>query len=237
MIRIFPPEVKHHAKKVGLIWTGTVTEKARVHYALDSFMLSYGGVSGNRDNIKVEINYLDRCHILPLEYRTLTPKVAGREFSVLALNPIELYASKTTALLSRCAPRDLYDVYTMITGGVIADENLFRKCFVFYNAVGGNQDADNLNFDIIDTVTYDKVKRQLKPVISKTDTFDVKNAQAVVREYLKSVLTLTESEIEFIRLFKTGDCRLDFLFEDKAMAERIAMHPMLIWRQNSIRKG
>lgn len=205
-------------------------EKSRMHYALDSFMLSYNGTSGNRDNIKVEINYLDRAHILPLEYRNINNRITDEPLSVLTLNPTEIYASKTVALLSRFAPRDLYDIYTMIEKGIINDVDLFRKCFVFYNICGGRQDADNIDFSKLCKFTYDIIRRQLKPVLAKTDKFEVEQAIASATEYLRAALTLTDQETEFVRLFREKIYKPTLLFDEEEIVKRIETHPMILWR-------
>ena len=205
-------------------------EKPRMHYALDSFMLNYSGTSGNRDNIKVEINYLNREHILPLEYRNIYARIVGEPLKVLTLNPIEVYASKTVALLSRAAPRDLYDVYKMIEKNVITDNELFRKCFVFYSICGGNKDADNIDFSKLGKFTFDMIRRQLKPVLAKDDQFDIKQAVPIVSEYLRSILSLSEGEKDFVRLFREKVYKPGLLFDDKEILERIKAHPMILWR-------
>jgi predicted nucleotidyltransferase component of viral defense system len=207
-----------------------LTVGSRVHYALDSFMLGYRGTSGNRDNIKVEVNYLDRAHVLPLELRTVYERIAGEHLKVLSLSPTELYASKTVALLSRTAPRDLYDIYTMIENGIITDADLFRKCFVFYNVCGGNQDADNIDLAKLDRFSFDLIRRQLLPVLAKSDKFDYKIAIAKVREWLTKTLALTDSEKEFVRLFRDKKYQPELLFEGCEIADRIAAHPMVLWR-------
>lgn len=205
-------------------------EKSRMHYALDSFMLSYNGTSGNRDNIKIEINYINRAHILPLEYRNINNRVTDEPLSVLTLNPTEIYASKTVALLSRFAPRDLYDIYTMIKKGIIKDVNLFRKCFVFYNVCGGGQDADNIDFSRLGKFTFDTIRRQLKPVLAKTDKFEIKQATAIVSEYLRTALTLNDQETDFVQLFREKIYKPALLFDDEEMVKRIQAHPMILWR-------
>jgi len=207
-------------------------EKPRTHYALDSFMLSYNGTSGNRDNIKVEINYLDRAHILPLEYRSVYERITDEPLRVLTLNPIEIYASKTVALFSRVAPRDLYDVYTMIESGVIADDDksLFRKCFVFYNVCGGNQDADTVDFTSLNKFSFDIIRRQLKPVLAKSDKFDASLAVPAVSVYLQAALALSDNEREFVRLFREKNYQPELLFDDAEIIDRIKVHPMVLWR-------
>lgn len=79
----------------------TLSEKPRGHFALDSLLLSYLATSGNKDNIKLEINYIDRAHILPLEMREVKTALADHNIKALTLNPIEIYASKAVALFSR----------------------------------------------------------------------------------------------------------------------------------------
>lgn len=68
------------------------------------------------------------------------------DFEVLTLNTTELYASKINALLSRATPKDLYDVNAMIENNVITDTELLRKCLVFYNAIGGDYDIQELDY-------------------------------------------------------------------------------------------
>ena len=46
---------------------GYSVSDVREHFALTSFLFNYINNAGNHDNIKIEINFLDRCHVLPLE--------------------------------------------------------------------------------------------------------------------------------------------------------------------------
>ena len=77
----------------------SLNAEARRHYALLSFSFAYINNAGNRDSIKVEINFMDRCHVLPLEYKRIKEKDVIEGFDILALNDVELYASKINALL------------------------------------------------------------------------------------------------------------------------------------------
>ena len=141
------PEIKEKFKKrlPDYMWQeGYSLADSRDHFALTSFLFNYINNAGNRDNIKVEINFLDRCHVLPLEKKKILTKGIVEGFEVLTLNTIELYASKINALLSRATPRDLYDVNAMIENNVITDTELLRKCLVFYNAIGGDYDISPL---------------------------------------------------------------------------------------------
>ena len=77
-------------------------------------MYNYKNLGGNTDNIKIEINYSLRSHILSPKKIRLVSNYFQNEFLINCLDPIELFGSKITALLNRGAARDLYDTYNMI---------------------------------------------------------------------------------------------------------------------------
>lgn len=59
--------------------------------------------------------------------KSIMAKGVIEPFEILALNNVELYASKINALLSRATPRDLYDVNTMIENDAIKDIRLLKN--------------------------------------------------------------------------------------------------------------
>ena len=69
------------------------TDHSKETVALDSYVLSYTNAAGNPDIIKIEVNYLDRAHILPLEKRPIDAfgYISSSKVAVLARH--ELYAS------------------------------------------------------------------------------------------------------------------------------------------------
>ena len=208
----------------------TLSVSSKEHYALLSFTFNYINNAGNRDNIKIEINFMDRCHILPLESKKILVKGIFNSFEVLALNTIELYASKINALLSRATPRDLYDVTKMIENNIIKNTTTLKKCLIFYNMIGGEQDIDNLSFENIEKITFTKFKTQLKPVIAKSDKFNIEEAKTMVITYLKDLIKITEKEQEFIEEFKNRNYKPELLFESKEIINNIKLHPMALWR-------
>ncbi len=146
------------------------------------------------------------------------------------MNGIELYASKINALLSRATPRDLYDVNAMIDGNIIEDKDLLRKCLIFYNMVGGEQDIDDISFENIENINFTKFKTQLKPVLAKNDRFNLDEAKTSVIGYLKTLISINEDERKFIEEFKNKNYKPELLFDDKATIENIKSHPMALWR-------
>ncbi|HBB05350.1 MAG TPA: hypothetical protein DCZ41_01995, partial [Firmicutes bacterium] len=202
----------------------------RRHHALLSFSFAYINNAGNRDGVKVEINFMDRCHILPLEYKKIMGKDIIDGFEILVLNATELYASKINALLSRATPRDLYDVNAMINNKIIEDKELLRKCLIFYNMVGGDQDIDSVSFENVESINFTKFKTQLKPVLAKNDEFNLDEAKANVTSYLRSLITIEEKEQGFIDEFRAKNYIPELLFSDKTIIDHIKYHPMALWR-------
>ena len=90
------------------------TEKSKNVYALDSIVAEYEDIKGNTDNIKIEINYMNRVHILKTEKLKISTDVfEDKQLAINCIHPIEIYAAKICALLSRTTARDLFDVYTL----------------------------------------------------------------------------------------------------------------------------
>lgn len=94
--------------------------------------------------------------------RVLRVKGIVEGFDILALNDVELYASKINARLSRATSRDLYDVNAMINSNIIENSNLLRKCLIFYNMVGGEQNIDDISFENIKKHKFCKIQNSAK---------------------------------------------------------------------------
>ena len=64
-----------------------------------------------------------------------------------SLAVLEIFAGKINALLSRTAPRDLYDVYNIIKAGFFQEKNerdMLRKAVVFYRAISQKEINEEL---------------------------------------------------------------------------------------------
>lgn len=122
--------------------------KTKNPHSLDSWVYDYIGASGNKDNIKIEINYSLRAHVLPIEERPILTDHFSNEYRVKTLAPIEIYGSKINALLNRAAARDLYDASNMIYYKIFdeTEKALLRKTVVFYAAISAKE--INKTFDI-----------------------------------------------------------------------------------------
>ena len=107
----------------------TLSTASRFHQSLDAFYFTYRNAAGNKDMIKLELNYSLRAHILNPTKRIITIDTFGNDIGIMTVDPVEIFAAKANALLSRVAAKDLYDMNTMITQGLFENQkDLMRKC-------------------------------------------------------------------------------------------------------------
>ena len=212
----------------------TKNEKTKKPHSLDSWVYDYIGASGNRDNIKIEINYSLRAHMLQVEERSIVTEHFGGGHKVKTLAPIEIYGSKINALLSRAAARDLYDARNMIHYKLFdeSEGTLLRKTVVFYAAISAKVINRTFDTSAIDSITKQKIKTDLLPVIKRKDDFELEKAKKMVKAYIADLMVLTEDEKEFLERFENGEYIPELLFEDERILERIKNHPMALWKMS-----
>lgn len=210
----------------------TSSPKSKNPHSLDSWVYDYINAAGNRDNIKIEINYSMRAHIFPAREMKIITEHFTSEYKIKCLNAIEIFGSKINALLSRAAARDLYDTYNMIRFGLFDEEeqDLLRKCVVFYAAVSAKEINKNFETVAIDKITKYKIRTDLFPVITKKDAFDLDNVKESVKRFVVELMVLTPEEQEFLIRFENKEYVPDLLFNDKDIIDRIKRHPMALWK-------
>ena len=205
-------------------------------HSLDSWVFYFQNAGGNKDNVKIEINYSMRHHILPVVRKKINADVLQISDEWTTLSVLELFGGKMKALIERSAPRDLYDIDNMINSNIIhAKEcDLLRKIVFFYLTVGAKKTVElPLNFDKIDTVNYAQVRTNLMPILRKSEQFDFEKAKITVKKYLTELMKPTDHETMFIKNFYRGIYRPDLLFDDDDIIERIKEHPMAVWKMRA----
>ena len=185
-----------------------------------------------RDNLKIEINYMLRCHVLPPLRRTVNLPWLQQELIVLSVDPLEIYASKIVALLDRAAPRDLYDIHTMIQYGLFdqSQEPILKKCVMFYSAIGSDTVPEKFSFEHVMSISQQRVKTDLLPVLRRGTWFDAEQAHDQVIAYLKEVLIPDTEELAFWSAFREKEYHPELLFHDQNILSRICQHPMALWK-------
>lgn len=210
-----------------------LSDKTKHSHSLDSFVCAYMNVDGNRDIVKIEINYSQRCHILPLEKRPIVTIGVFKPAVVQIVSPIEIFAGKINALLERAAARDPFDVNNMVLANLFDEkqQDMLRKCTVFYSAISSKNAPMEFNYDSMNDITYYKIRTGLTPVICRHERFDFVVAKERVKKYLSSLLVLTDNEREYLTAFRNGNYRPELIFEGE-MLDRIKKHPMVAWKMS-----
>lgn len=202
------------------------------YYGLDSYVLQYLNNAGNKDVIKIEINYLDRTHIFPVNQKNVNVLGYKGTTKISILNEYELYGSKLAALIDRSKPRDVYDVYQMIKSHLLENTEILKKCLIFYNCIGGDANIIDFNIDKFDAMSKRDFDRMLKPMLSKDEKFDYKKTIGEIQQFLKKLLCFTDDERLFVEEFKKK-YKPEKLFDDQNVISRLCWHPMAIWRCDS----
>ena len=212
--------------------------KSKQHHALDSFVFEYQNAGGMKDNLKIEINYMIRCHILPVTKRKVNLPWLSEDLSVLSVAPMEIFASKIVALINRTAPRDLYDIHNLLELGLFdeSEQDMLRKCVVFYSCIGSEKVHNQFTFESLDKMSQNKIKTDLLPVLRFGAYFDLKPAREKVINYLKNLLNVNPQEQEFINQFGKGHFMPELLF-DGDILENVKEHPMAKWKCDKTRKN
>ena len=208
-----------------------LSKGSRFTHSLDAFYYQYQNAGGNRDMIKIELNYSLRAHILEPVHRRILPEVFDDGLEIRMVAPMEIFAAKGNALISRAAARDLYDWGNLIAENLFADErDMFRKCFAFYTTISA--ETVNRDFDIsaIDSLKFDKIRRDLFPVLSKKDNFKLDERKQQAKDYIADLMQLTDQEQEYMDRFIAKEYVPELLFDDKEIVERIKEHPMALWK-------
>ena len=205
--------------------------KSKSYHALDSLVYDYLNSGGAKDNLKIEINYMLRCHILEVQQREIRLPWQEEKNSVLCVNPIEIFGTKIVALLTRAAARDLYDVHNMIRFNLFdkGEIELLKQCVAFYSAVGAERAPAGYSFQNVGNITQQKIKTDLYPVMRLGDRCSVEEVQKEIIDTLSVMLMTTDAEKNFWAQFNEGTYKPELILAGE-MLDRVREHPMALWK-------
>ncbi len=209
--------------------------KSKNVYALDSIVAEYQDINGNVDNIKIEINYMNRVHILETKRLKIDTDVfEDKNFKIHCVNPIEIYATKICALLSRTTARDLFDVYTLSKYNLFdyKDKKLLKQCFLLEYIAVNNYTFDDMNIERIERLDKQDIKTRLLPTLKDRNPrkSNIDEMKRYVKEYLEDILIVDDKAKEFYDKFQNGIYEPELLFADEEIIKRVKEHPMIIWK-------
>lgn len=206
-------------------------DASRFSHSLDAFHYNYVNAAGNRDMIKIEINYSLRTHVFHPEDRVFVTDAFGEPIKVRTVAAMEIFSAKTNALLSRAAARDLYDFCNMTDMRLFSEEkDMFRKCIIFYATISAKEVNKTFDTSAIDSLVFSKIKSDLFPVLAVRDKFDLEGKKQQAKEYITSLMKPTEAENDYMERFIAKEYKPELLFDDEEIVERLRNHPMALWK-------
>jgi hypothetical protein len=202
--------------------------------------LTYRNSLGTPDQIKLDLDLLNRMTLLPPTARHGPALFAADDLSFPIVAEPELFGQKLTAVAYRAAPRDLFDMYVMILAGwhrsstargmylaysFLNDEQWYRlaypvrlevdyRPFQLADVLRGESPAPTL--DRIREVARDALERSKPPYTSATDA-----EQQLRRQLLHGELAAF-ADIAGVR--------------DSARRSALSQHPALTWRLEQARR-
>lgn len=210
-------------------------------HAGGKWRLSYDGASGRTGTLELDMSFMYRIPLWPPEMRDSRPLGAFSVTRIPVLDVHELAVGKLSALFSRGACRDFFDVYYLFRK-ISFDTERLRLGFVAY---GGASRRDWRTVKIEEIAADPKdVERQLIPML-RTDLAPERTeieswSRKLVEEcraFLGTLLPLKPQEMEFLgRLNEQGEIDPALLTEDAAMQETLRSHPGLLWKGQNVRQ-
>ncbi len=195
----------------------------------------YASVLGGGGTLEVDLNYLYRIPLWPVELRDSHPlgPVTARNIPVLDIH--ELAGGKLAALFSRSAARDLFDAHYLLTA-VPTEPGRLRLAFVLYGAMN-RRDWRTITTNDIEP-RLQEASRQLVPLLvqrqvtRKTEQREMLTRLAdETRQALAGLLPLNTKEVSFLdKLLDDGEIRPELLDCEPALATALTQHPALQWR-------
>jgi len=220
---------------------GLTAKKVPTEHAGGKWRLAYTSALGRPGTIEVDVNFMLRTPLWPLEHRD-SPAIGGRSATAIALLDVhELAAGKLAALMARQASRDLFDARELLRLGTL-DADRLRLGFVVYGGIN-RVDWRTLSVDKVTTTATD-VESQLAAML-RSDVRPSRSELATwtstlvreTRELLSIVLPLKPQELEFLdRLNGAGEIVPSLLTADSAMQATISSHPGLLWKAQNVRQ-
>ena len=208
-------------------------------HAGGKFQFRYDSMLGNRGNLEVDISYMYRTPLWDAQ-KIKSVVVGGIQTeNVLILSTEEIIAGKLSALFTRKAARDLFDVHYLMRNMNI-DLKKLKTTFLIYGIMGP-KDLRNIT---LNQVSFDKDEyyQNLVPVLTKDKFIAPKYFNEWANQFemecqnaLKELITFSSGEQKFLdQFYDNGEVDLELITNDKVLANRAEYHPLLLWRKQQL---
>ena len=202
----------------------------RASYAMAHLRLPYVDADNRSASLKLDINFLDRVPVLPLE-RLPVRHPFGDDFPHIEMQTFalpELAAAKTIALVRRALARDLFDV-AMLTEIPGIDVELVRTVLVVRGA--GYPPPSPLDYSpgVVETVRPVRWRSEVLALVRRPIPMSLDTARARAAEFVRTVTEFDDGHREFLDQLELGQLRPEVLAQEQ-VRDRVGANPALLWR-------
>ncbi|NMA41979.1 MAG: nucleotidyl transferase AbiEii/AbiGii toxin family protein [Oligosphaeraceae bacterium] len=219
---------------------GYVIKRVPSDHAGGKWRLGYTSFTGLQQNIELDINYMHRMALMPVQIKNSFSLGMQSVSGVSVLDIHELAAGKLCALLSRCKPRDLFDAAKLLIEVPFNREQL-RLCFIIYAAF------NTLDFSTIHGLgeikfTAGQFRQELIATLATNVRRDnpqeyLEQLVAKCHDGLSLIMPFSSNEQKFLAYVnKYGQIRPALLTDNADWHRMILNHPMLLWKVFNVRK-
>jgi predicted nucleotidyltransferase component of viral defense system len=210
-------------------------------HAGGKWQLRYRSALGSYGRIAIDLGFTFRVPLWPTVNRDSRQLGSFGATAIPVLDIHEVAAGKVVALLSRGASRDLFDAQALLARSDLDDARL-RPAFVAIGAVSRvdwrTVSPESVNCD------ERELRQQLLPLLPLGQLGSEQDSAAWARQLvvdckrgLTRLLPLSGAEREFLeRLLEHGEVRPELITADELLAARMAQHPALLWKAQSVRR-
>jgi len=210
-------------------------------HAGGKWRLGYSNALDRNANLEIDVIFTLRVPLWPIQIRDSYTVGSHRARNIPVLDVHELAAGKLSALFTRQASRDLFDVHALL-GRNDLDRDKLRLGFIVYGACSRRDwrtvSAEDIGYN------PKELQRQLVPVLSRDvvptgeDTHRwIEQLVHECRERVGLVLPFEDREREFLlRVNEQGEIAPELLTGDDELAARIRQHPQLQWKVKHVRE-
>jgi len=229
------PKLEQEVKKL-IQSRGISVENAPTEHAGAKWRLRAPNAFGGHFTLEVDLNFIMRVPVWGLEMMKPYPLDEDYDFNCNIVSFEELFAGKIKALLDRSASRDLYDVYKLSESSMKYDAIKLRNNLILFG-ITCDDDWRKKDFRTIDEVNQKMIDEQLNPLLRTTELIDLDNMKKVSKEFISTFINYNKSELRFMdRFLDEGIYEPEHLFSDSMQAQRLRLHPAVLWKLQNHRK-
>ena len=209
--------------------------RAPTEHAGGKWMLRYLGAQGQGGNLEVDLNWIHRVPLEPIQRLDSRPLGSFIAKGVPTLDLHELAAGKLAALLDRSASRDIFDACGLFEHFDLDLEKL-RLTFVVMGAMSRTTDLRKIHSGGT-TIDEQDFRKSVEPLLRvRGPKLDLEAMQETCRTGLEKLLPLRPPETAFLdALWDRGEIHPEYLTEDAGTQGRILTMPMLLWKAQHVR--